>query len=548
MKKYFEIVSFLGLIFVFFFSLYSEINIHQLEQNISHFQGKEKIEVLLFLATEYWYSIPSQSLIYGKQALELSIAQKDTANIYSSLENIATSHGILDQKEDAIVYYLKALELNSSLCNSTNEVSLLSNIAYLYDSDKNWDKALDYYEKLMKFYIRENSQQKVAEILTKMAAAYKEKQDYDLALQYYIKSLEIDEENIKELLKDDYIKFDDVYDLIEQDELALSYYRQYLTHQDSLSQMEQQKLIEEQEKTENNQKQLTKQFEQQKSELTSLLHEAEHQSKTKEKKLEKIKAEKEIQEITLKNKELELENVNLQLQHTTLTIEQQKNQRRYFFIILLVAISFAIIHVYLYHQKRIDNLRLEKANNVVQKKNDELLNLNKKLEEIARTDPLTNLANRRALLEYLEYERIRFERGHHHFIIIICDIDNFKNVNDSYGHDFGDYVLKTISSIMQETLRKQDVVGRWGGEEFLIMLPETSLQGGIIAANKVRKNIAQHDFSLNDISVKVTMTFGLEIYNNSEDLIKTINRADKALYNGKNSGKNKVVAYSKVLK
>jgi diguanylate cyclase (GGDEF)-like protein len=102
----------------------------------------------------------------------------------------------------------------------------------------------------------------------------------------------------------------------------------------------------------------------------------------------------------------------------------------------------------------------------------------------SRTDPLTKLSNRRDMLEKIEFERIRFERSKRPFVFILCDIDKFKNFNDEYGHKTGDFVLVSIAKLMLETMRKQDQVCRWGGEEFLLLLPETEFEGGGILAEK----------------------------------------------------------------
>ena len=165
----------------------------------------------------------------------------------------------------------------------------------------------------------------------------------------------------------------------------------------------------------------------------------------------------------------------------------------------------------------------------------------KTLEILSTTDPLTELDNRRSLIKKISYESYRFERSSNPFVIIICDIDNYKAVNDSYGHNAGDFVLKEISSILKTTLRKQDVVGRWGGDEFLLLLPQTNLKGGKILAEAIRRKVEKKSFQFSDIELRITMTFGLASFRQSETIDECISRADVALYNGKRSGKNVTV-------
>jgi diguanylate cyclase (GGDEF)-like protein/PAS domain S-box-containing protein len=172
----------------------------------------------------------------------------------------------------------------------------------------------------------------------------------------------------------------------------------------------------------------------------------------------------------------------------------------------------------------------------------ELLDLKKKLEISVRTDPLTDLPNRRGLAEKLEYEKIRFSRSESPFTIIIGDIDHFKDINDTFGHDAGDHILVGIAQMLKGNSRKQDIVSRWGGEEFIILLPETDLGNGAILAEKLRDKIEKKVFVYQDNKIPVTLSFGLSVYNKKgmkmDDVIK---QADECLYEAKDSGRNKVV-------
>ncbi len=166
----------------------------------------------------------------------------------------------------------------------------------------------------------------------------------------------------------------------------------------------------------------------------------------------------------------------------------------------------------------------------------------KKLTLDNETDPLTGLFNRRAFLEKIENEAIRFKRNQKPFSILFGDIDLFKKINDTYGHSAGDAILVNISSILNTEKREIDQVARWGGEEFLVLLPETNLKGAVLSGNKIRKSISAKPVIHEGQEIHVTMSFGVSEYNGETPIEKTIDLADQRLYLAKNSGRNKVVS------
>lgn len=165
-----------------------------------------------------------------------------------------------------------------------------------------------------------------------------------------------------------------------------------------------------------------------------------------------------------------------------------------------------------------------------------------KYEHASKHDALTGLSNRTDIMEKMEDEQERCLRKGRPFTLIMCDIDHFKRINDNFGHDSGDYVLKMLAILFKDQVRGIDCPSRWGGEEFLIMLVETDLDGGQKVAERIRKRIENTVFKYKDTEIPVTMTFGLSMYqgtnDNMEDCIK---RADNALYEGKNQGRNRVI-------
>ncbi len=164
-----------------------------------------------------------------------------------------------------------------------------------------------------------------------------------------------------------------------------------------------------------------------------------------------------------------------------------------------------------------------------------------KLALAATTDPLTELMNRRAMLEQLKYHQARYTRNNLPFVILLLDLDNFKDINDTHGHDVGDYILKDVGLQLHRSTRSQDLISRWGGEEFLILLPDTDLNGGRVAAEKVRGQIAAQVFSVAQKQLTLTISIGVSEYSEGKTLESCIKNADTALYEAKRQGRNRVV-------
>lgn len=158
----------------------------------------------------------------------------------------------------------------------------------------------------------------------------------------------------------------------------------------------------------------------------------------------------------------------------------------------------------------------------------------------AQTDPLTKLPNRYSYNERLTQEYNRWRRYRHSLTLVIGDIDLFKRVNDDYGHAFGDTVLKQIAGYLGESVRESDFIARFGGEEFVILLPETGIVDATRAINKIRSEIAKIEFHNNQQLVPVTMSFGVSEFENDDTPNTVFERADKALYRAKAKGRNRV--------
>jgi diguanylate cyclase (GGDEF)-like protein len=190
---------------------------------------------------------------------------------------------------------------------------------------------------------------------------------------------------------------------------------------------------------------------------------------------------------------------------------------------------------------RVQQKALAAQNEELLKKNVLITEQSKELKILATRDSLTGLSNRRDFLAKVEQEEKRFQRTKRPFGFIILDIDHFKNVNDTHGHECGDKVLIGVSQNLRKTLRAQDTLARWGGEEFVCLLPETEIEGARKVAEKVRKDIERYSHHCNDVSVSVTVTLGVSVYEGSGTIEGCIRSADDALYEGKKRGRNQVV-------
>lgn len=155
------------------------------------------------------------------------------------------------------------------------------------------------------------------------------------------------------------------------------------------------------------------------------------------------------------------------------------------------------------------------------------------LNDLAMNDALTRVRNRRAMQEMLNFEMRRLEKDVRDFSIILLDLDYFKRVNDRYGHDMGDRVLQWMASTLQNHMRAQDVVARWGGEEFLILLPDTALEEAMQIANRLHAVVNKTAFELPTEALKVTFSAGVACSKTNREVNHLCKVADQALYRAK---------------
>ena len=162
-------------------------------------------------------------------------------------------------------------------------------------------------------------------------------------------------------------------------------------------------------------------------------------------------------------------------------------------------------------------------------------------------DALTNLPNRRGIQKFIDHEINRAKRQQEHLTLILSDIDRFKQVNDNYGHDGGDIALRHVADLFKEVIRDQDGVARWGGEEFLFVLPTTNENNGVVLAEKIRARLETTPVQIQNTSLTITASFGVAQINLANGLNNALSLADKALYKAKEKGRNKVLSASSLI-
>lgn len=197
---------------------------------------------------------------------------------------------------------------------------------------------------------------------------------------------------------------------------------------------------------------------------------------------------------------------------------------------------------------RINNqIRLSSERNKLEARNKELKKKNSLLSQIAITDSLTGLFNRGYIIERLKSEMHRAQRYGEYISLLLIDIDNFKEANDTYGHLSGDKILKKVSKRLASSIRNVDIVGRYGGDEFLTVCPNTDIDGSKILAERIMETINNRKIKLDNHNIIITVSMGVSSISPKpggsidSDVIRFINDADAALYKAKARGRNNVV-------
>jgi len=209
------------------------------------------------------------------------------------------------------------------------------------------------------------------------------------------------------------------------------------------------------------------------------------------------------------------------------------------FIVLFLASARALAERFEAEQRELDALRWDLELRVAER-TAELEEANRRLGEMSRTDELTGLPNRRGFLEAAELELHHAERSGHQLAIVLADVDRFKTINDTHGHATGDEVLRQVATRLRGVLREQDLVARWGGEEFILLLPDTDLRGAVYVAELARRSFESEVFEIGGVTLSASLSLGVAEHRPGARVDATLVEADRALYRAKEAGRNRV--------
>ena len=197
--------------------------------------------------------------------------------------------------------------------------------------------------------------------------------------------------------------------------------------------------------------------------------------------------------------------------------------------------------IQLHERSNLLERRAEKLSAENEQLKTELVNMVRSLDLASRVDGMTGLANRRDIMEKIDREATRSQRHQHPFTVILVNIDKFKLVNDTYGYNAGDDVLVEVSRVLSGCVRNEDVCARWGGEEFLLLLPETSAEASLSVANKVLESISMTEFKANKPGIRITVSVGICEHDPAQTVQECISRTTQALNQAKQGGRNRYV-------
>ncbi|MCF7858616.1 MAG: GGDEF domain-containing protein [Candidatus Cloacimonetes bacterium] len=541
-----------------------------IDDKINFLPEKDRAEYFFDQGLGY-YKVDDQlkALNSFQEALEIYLKRNDKANIARCYNNMGNIYNNISMYNKAMEIHLKSLEIEEELGEKKGIISSLNNIGNIFKNISEFDQALENYQRALNLSYEIQDDKSISITLNNVGNIHLCKEDFENALEFYSRSL-----ILKEKLQDNqsiastYNNIGISYQGLKMYQKALQNYNKSLNMMNLLQNgngiatayLHIGIIHKEQNDTKNalfnlekalnfaqnhNNKQimlscynlLSEIYSEQKDyykAFTAMKLYAQLKENMVSAQTQKTISELQISYETEK-KQNEIEKLQTDADHNKLV---SKRNDLFLIILVIILIVVAVLGFFGYFELR----QKTSANKIIEEKNVELTVAYKKMEELARTDMLTGLSNRRDMYQNIKHETDRFERNENPFTILMADIDNFKKVNDTYGHAAGDYVLTSISKLMISFMRKQDIVGRWGGEEFLLLLPDTDLDGGKKIAEKLRKRIKNEIINFKDYSINITVTIGVSVYDRIHDVSESIKEADKAMYFGKIRNKDCVIS------
>ena len=457
---------------------------------------------------------------YAVEALDLSKKYHNDRELAKCHFVIAEIYYSLGDLKGAYENYESSLNQHYSFDDKTSLALTCEKLGEIDLSNEDYYFAELHYKTAVENYNEIDNLENLVRTYEALGRIYRETGDREKAYVYIQKFADTNEKLNRELNSKKFLYNYEYYNVIGNEEKALEYFKLYTEYADSIKQ------VISQEKVETMISDIEVKHEVEQAKSTKELEKVIKTAKKKDKMLELLEIESNFNE-QVKNKQID--KLKYERKIKDLEISKQKRQR-YFYISLIIIVFVIAALLFLITIVYIGKFQMKQKHSI-------------EMEKIAKTDPLTKLPNRRAILEQIDYEIARYKRNANPFTIIISDIDDFKQVNDTYGHDTGDKVLISLSNLIFRTMRRQDICARWGGEEFLFLLPETDSKGATIFSEKIRKKVEKNIIRYKKSNVLATMTFGICTFTRSLTVEECIRRADKALYAGKKTGKNCSTVY-----
>lgn len=482
---------------------------------ISRDLEKKDLEALALVSLARVYFLTGQydlSLRESIKSLEISEAggYYDLASLSAYFCGMANRN--LKQFNNALEFFEKAILYAKKSGNKVRLINSLNEKGNVLFQTGKVDEALQVKQEALDLARKEKDKDSISNCLNDIALIYSERNKHIKAEKYFKESLRIAEEvrNSRSILLT-LLNLARGQSILGKNNEARLNFNRALDISENLQYLEEKKVA----------KKLFSEF---------LLKEGNYQRAYKEISeaydlLDKIFTEELARKISGIAYSYEIDKKQKEIEFVKKEKEIEKKQKKYFILAFIMSVFLIFLMGIILNLKIKTNKILEIAK--------------KREEELARIDPLTSLSNRRHAYEKLEDEINRFKRSGVPFSIILLDLDNFKFINDTYGHNCGDLVLVEISKILKNTKRAIDTAARWGGEEFMLILPETNLIGATKVAERIKEKIFNLEINYKGKIVKISGTFGVVEY--GEDLEKCLKKVDDALYEGKRQGKNIVI-------
>jgi diguanylate cyclase (GGDEF)-like protein len=480
-----------------------------LSQAREHHYSAGEACALRYIGIGYWYKDNYQkALDFSFQALKIFESIQDSKGIASCKSTIGTIYLNLERFDEALKIYHEALELAEKTGDQNRIGIIVSNIGTCYLGLKKYKEALPFLFRSLEALQKSGSQLDILTCLGNIAGAYRRLEQFPKALEFEQKVLEIATKTGSTVrIIDALMDIGEIQGKLGQYEAGL----QSVKHAMEMAEKENLKR-----NLQDAERVMVGLYEAQGKYQEALEH---------QKKLAQIRdtvfteeSNKEIADLQVK---YETEKKEKEIRINKLEIEKQKEARNALIGISILVMILALVTYSRYRAKK-------RANEL--------------LEKLSRTDPMTGLANRRALLESLERERLRWKRQQIPFSVILADVDHFKKFNDRYGHDVGDLVLIEVAKAIRNSVREIDEASRWGGEEFLVLLRECPAERSIEIAERIQQNVRETSIPASGEQLRVTATMGVSTYSGEENVDAVVKRADLALYEGKQQGRNRIVA------